>query len=438
MRFVVMGLLLVTFVPSSAKADDGGCGSNSPRVGDGIFFDEMDLSGAQANKNGMRVVAVTSPVGAKLGVVDRQELTTRTPGGVPQRIAKGARILVEHVPSGAEFEIEVKNVGDVPFAFGGGTVPGYELAWKKTKAAIFPDRLPRHSCANVPPDPVGPELVPVCNAKDVVEECRKVEGGDDGRQPGGAGRNGASVPGNAPAGARQAQRPASATGGYKDPYPSEPEDVLEKEKKYCTFKHHAIAFQGDRYDNDRRVVLSSRTLPTSWVNFACVGTTMAKMHIHRHTDRGSVGLNGRRYRSSPAQRTALLKMFTADYYGRGFPFTKEGTIIRYDDVGPWFTTRVFDEPGPPGADEFARFEAIWTRRGVYCLHQPRRERREFVEKYGQKNGLSPIPECTESQMRNWRTRPGAYFATGLPRTFDIPVEPPTTAALPASTLPPRR
>jgi len=106
-------------------------------------------------------------------------------------------------------------------------------------------------------------------------------------------------------------------------------------------EHYAVVFAGDHYDARAKTVtdIDSNTL----FRLACAGTASAKMHLMRHTRAGAwtddnhVDINGNPpYYTTSAFRQAMLKMFTADYCGKGRSFTRDGQPLNYGDKNLWY------------------------------------------------------------------------------------------------------
>lgn len=139
-------------------------------------------------------------------------------------------------------------------------------------------------------------------------------------------------------------------------------DVLAEDPRWTSVPHMALAFEGDRYHAAEKTVYDSTG--SSWFNLACAGTAPAKLHLQRYTNVGALDdLGNVKYPTSLEQRTALLKMFTADYCGTGESFTVDGTPLEYgskDDSIPFDTSR-----------GIASYEAIWGPAGPICLNTPR-------------------------------------------------------------------
>jgi hypothetical protein len=165
----------------------------------------------------------------------------------------------------------------------------------------------------------------------------------------------------------------------------------------------AVVFAGDRYDSHRGLV----EVPgdPGWLNIACVGTALAKMHFLRHTSAGS----GSTTSPSRVNRQAMLKLLSADYCGDGRAYSRNGNPLFFQDPDGLF------DPSPWWGSRVAEFEAIWTAAGALCLDDPRRW--DPTQSYGQLRAEivsacenSPaesfrrtIPRCTAEQLASWRS-----------------------------------
>lgn len=142
----------------------------------------------------------------------------------------------------------------------------------------------------------------------------------------------------------------------------------------------AVAFGGDVYDHQDQgfrihSVSASATgrCPlnqldkerTDIVNFACVGTTVSKLYLMRHT-----AASKRSDRpTTVSQRQAMLRMLTADYCGDGISHTENGTPIRFAARG-WgdfgrYALAPRDPTRPPPPPPLP--EAKWTDQGASCV-----------------------------------------------------------------------
>jgi hypothetical protein len=146
----------------------------------------------------------------------------------------------------------------------------------------------------------------------------------------------------------------------------------------------AILFAGDRYSPDTMKVIATATEPAGnpaedvgqWFNIACAGTAMAKMHRYRYTHAAQQvgGMNGRT--TTRDQRTAFLKMLTADYCGTGTPFTVDGQAVEFRDRMGLVTPAAPAHLAAPieASADSSSVESVWTSGGALCLSRPRRER----------------------------------------------------------------
>ena len=143
---------------------------------------------------------------------------------------------------------------------------------------------------------------------------------------------------------------------------------------------------GDRYQTSTLRLGMGRV---DLVTLTCAYTAIGKMHLLRHTS--TTG------NASPDQRTAMLKMLTADYCGTGRSFTHDGQPLRFQDrVG---LIPVDANVGYPNA-----LEAIWSAAGAVCLNLPRegRQRRTSIDDECTFHGHPVIRECTRGEYLQWR------------------------------------
>jgi hypothetical protein len=154
----------------------------------------------------------------------------------------------------------------------------------------------------------------------------------------------------------------------------------------------AVVFGGDRYDIDTKRVIATGAAAGAWFSIACAGSAAAKLHLLRHTESSTDA----RFRTTPGERQAALKMLTADYCGTGRTFTRNGEPLLF------MTRRAerFSLPQP-------RIEAIWSADGAVCLDEPRREAeephiRDEIEAECAAAGRA-LPPCGPLLQR-WQTR----------------------------------
>ncbi|MEZ4380554.1 MAG: ADYC domain-containing protein [Nannocystaceae bacterium] len=137
---------------------------------------------------------------------------------------------------------------------------------------------------------------------------------------------------------------------------------------------------GEIYDRDSHLITpSSRS-----VSIACVGEAAAKMKLMDFHPQGNRG-------ASVDERTATLRMITADYCGDGTSYTATGVPVAWRDVDGMIE--------PPTEENY--LEAIWTKDGARCLDIPRLHDRDTIH--------CSIPECEGMQELDkdagdvWRT-----------------------------------
>ncbi len=127
----------------------------------------------------------------------------------------------------------------------------------------------------------------------------------------------------------------------------------------------ALIFRGDRYEALPKLVVEEGG-NSSWFNIACAGTTVAKMHLLRHTWASS----DETHQTQVKQRQALLKMLTGDYCGGGYSFTVHGQPLQYSYVQDW-------PPQPPLPSAIGTWlgtmsiDAVWDEKGAVCIDTPR-------------------------------------------------------------------
>jgi hypothetical protein len=212
----------------------------------------------------------------------------------------------------------------------------------------------------------------------------------------------------------------------------------------------AIVFAGDHYDVDKKTV-SKIPEASGWFNLACTGTASYKMHMLRHTEAGSITLNGVPRDTTLQQRTAMLKAITADYCGDGRSWTGDGTKLYWTDARGWYqwpSANILGEPESRG------IEAIWGPDGALCLNTPRRlpeapppqatkcdipaVQRQTVEQIcrgtkraftasppvpGVKASSSPqIPNCDAAWADWWRREAGKSPTSAFPYVMSVNVE----------------
>ncbi|MFN0247321.1 MAG: ADYC domain-containing protein, partial [Kofleriaceae bacterium] len=119
----------------------------------------------------------------------------------------------------------------------------------------------------------------------------------------------------------------------------------------------AVLFDADRISRDDLAVYAEEK---DYFTIGCAGSALAKMHLTGHTKAGS-SIIGRT--STLDERTAFLKMLSADYCGTGESYTVAGTRLHYRDRYGYMDTAQVGEV----------IEAMWGPRGAICTNTPRVE-----------------------------------------------------------------
>ena len=306
---------------TAAPCPGWGCGANAATVGDGIVFDELNVNG-QAGPSGMQLInprlANHAPVtlrvtGHKLTAIDTANPAMTYVG--PQ--LEGMTFAVRH-NDGRAYEIKVAKV--------------HERCEKK---------VPSDRCLQfwVLPN----DAVPYYDF--LVRKIHR----RTGAAPGSANRRGDDRPIESGPGEKLCKG-----------------EFLEQGPLWTGIQNSAIVFEGDHYDVPRKRV--TPPAGNGWFNLACAGGVMAKMHLLRHTKAGSVTLSGPPRQTTLGQRTAMLKMLTADYCGDGTAWTADGTPLQYMVKG-WYPTQALNLDALAQAGQI---EAVWEPNGPLCLNAPRR------------------------------------------------------------------
>lgn len=358
-----------------------GCGGNSATVGDGIVFDELNVKGkARHPLKNVRILwaeASTSlgwrPVRLLIKGHDLSAIDLDT----PTTVYRGHDLLdmtfgIGH-PDGRKYEVKIVKVCDPKDQL---PLPGDNAAMKEgslSKAYAAPEAKGKpqttHLGEHPPLDPaacyqldfwVKPyDRVPYYELKVKKTAMRN--------------------PATKAAKQEDADARAEAERNHTK-YKEVPDRKLEADFKeqLCDGAplksdvlwegrtHAGIFYEGDHFNPDTKRV--EPTVQTEgWFNLACAGAVPAKMHLLRHTRAGSDS----GHHTTPPQRTAVLKMLTADYCGNGKAYTADGTPLRYKDARDWYTFA--DDPFDPGnPSTYRKIEAVWGPDGALCLNDPRR------------------------------------------------------------------
>lgn len=120
--------------------------------------------------------------------------------------------------------------------------------------------------------------------------------------------------------------------------------------------HHTIVFEGDRIESTSKSVTPG--IDPNVVNFGCAGSALAKMALTAHNEVGK----HKGFSTTTAERTTILKMFSADYCGHGTPFTVGGQLLQWADDKDWMNV---------ATNMSVDVESVWTPTGASCLNIPR-------------------------------------------------------------------
>ena len=121
----------------------------------------------------------------------------------------------------------------------------------------------------------------------------------------------------------------------------------------------SVIVGGERYSWEDKDAFASGDDARGWFNIACYDNALYKMKFTGY-DPQPTGDNP--YVSAPEDRTATLKMMTADYCGTGTSFTETGTPLYWINAEGWSSNSV-----PVDAVS----EALWDETGALCLDEPR-------------------------------------------------------------------
>lgn len=169
--------------------------------------------------------------------------------------------------------------------------------------------------------------------------------------------------------AHSAQFPYASTPSYRIKWASvDPTGVLGEYADLCANPevgdkygqvlgmdvHRTLVFSGDRFDSVTKTVTG---YDPNYFNLGCAGSLLAKMHLTGHTTAAaSWGFS-----TTTAEKTAMMKMLSADYCGDGSAFTVAGEPLLWADDRKTMTV----------GDGKGDVEARWSDKGAICLNKPR-------------------------------------------------------------------
>jgi hypothetical protein len=196
-----------------------------------------------------------------------------------------------------------------------------------------------------------------------------------------------------------------------------PEKPLCKPEDGSDTLLRAVIFTGDRYDPvNKTATAGPETI--GWMNIACEGGAPYKTHLSGYTSAAMARMPAMPAKS-PAQRTAMIKMWSMSACGKGKAFTTQGTPIAISD--PTIGDPMAHFPGTSGYPlpdllDPGAIEALWGESGALCLNSPRIPSGETTSVTEQKalieDACGRLPPCDD-----WLRDPlshGAYLVTGIP------------------------
>jgi hypothetical protein len=155
---------------------------------------------------------------------------------------------------------------------------------------------------------------------------------------------------------------------------------------------------GETYDHEFKEV---DFVGEQWLTLACRDEAMYKVKRMGYGPSGNQGFD--RQPATIAQRTAALKMITADYCGTGHSFTEFHTQVLWNNRAMTVKTA--------SPQQYVAIEAFWDEHGARCLDKPR-----LVPK-AQVLAECDIPACSTHSSNSaweWRTYAPMPLPPGTP------------------------
>ena len=165
----------------------------------------------------------------------------------------------------------------------------------------------------------------------------------------------------------------------------------------------AAIFRGDYYDDASFVVSDQPSTANAnsdgdLFNIACRGTAIHKLYMLRHT---RASASDRTAVTTPAQRTAMLRLLAGDYCGTGQSFTRNGVPIQLGTNPASSPYQVTAASGYDLADA-GTIDARWTEAGASCIDTPRVERfPELAPLLAELRATCPRPTCATAAPGSW-------------------------------------
>jgi hypothetical protein len=138
----------------------------------------------------------------------------------------------------------------------------------------------------------------------------------------------------------------------------------------------------ETYDREHKLVVPDQY---GWFTLACADQAAYKMQRMNYGP--NADFNGTPSPATVDERQATLKMITADYCGKGFSFTAQGTPILWRDADKTVGIE------PPAN---AALEAYWSADGALCLDRPRLVGSQDVE------SECVLPPCSKIDVEDPR------------------------------------
>lgn len=168
----------------------------------------------------------------------------------------------------------------------------------------------------------------------------------------------------------------------------------------CLGKEPGVAaltlLHGETYDPELKQIAE---VGPQWLTLACAGEAMYKVKRMDYGPNGRQGPGGGP--ATPGQRTAALKMVTADYCGTGKSFTDDNKPLLFHNSQR--TVQITD------IKQVVAIEAYWDEHGARCLSTPRMVPRAKV-----------VSECELPSCRNYVNATPYEFQTATPAFMQPP------------------
>jgi hypothetical protein len=167
-------------------------------------------------------------------------------------------------------------------------------------------------------------------------------------------------------------------------------------------KVNALVFGHELYDPETKNITPGS--PTDgWVNIACKGSAVYKMHKigYTRTAQGKLGIW-----TTQAQRRAMFNAWTANVCGDGYSFTQAGEKITLrESLNILPADSMYLVPT-------RTYEAIWDEHGAVCLNTPRLADKVPTILHQIQQRCGQLPTCDSTMLNNWQHH--GYVLVGNP------------------------